>query len=447
MVNFNGASEVVKSDAVLASLVERSAQRWVPGVSGSAPFVPGVVVRADPVSAAVSAALPASLVGNRSSPAPLVPQGIAGDGGSRFQRKKRFRRLFDGAPAMLSATEFASVHACLRRVIPQGNVSLLASVASKGADASYCGLQRCGSAWVCIECATRLQAEREALVAEAMAKHRALGRDVVMMTLTMRHRRWDALLSTRKLLQKAYERLVENWLRHAKGRYRLDVLVTLKALEVMHSLANGWHPHLHVAWFLNGKYDAALMARFEAELQEAWVECCQYVGARLPSRERGATVQQLHNAARYVAKWGAAAEVVGGVVKTGRNGSRSPWLILESALGGSEPDAVLWREYAQGTKGARQLTGLSPLARLYEVEAAEVEARELVRVAISQEDWGRVLKYQQRWALLDVFSAAVAAGDDAASAVERRLMLLREMEELEAIVGGDGHSDGLSDDG
>ena len=59
---------------------------------------------------------------------------------------------------------------------------------------------------------------------------------------------------------------------------------------------------------------------------------------------------------------------------------------------------------------------------MYEVEAAEVEARELVRVAMSQEDWGRVLKYQQRWALLDVFSAAVAAGDDAASAVERRLI-------------------------
>ena len=81
---------------------------------------------------------------------------------------------------------------------------------------------------------------------------------------------------------------------------------------------------------------------------------------------------------------GAAAEVVSGAVKAGRKGSRSPWLILESALGGSEPDAVLWREYAQGTKGARQLTGLSPLARLYEVEAAEVEARELVRVAMSQ---------------------------------------------------------------
>ena len=88
VVNFNVVSEVVKSDAVLASLVERSAQRWVPGVSGSAPFVPGVVARADPVSAAVSAALPASLVGIRSSPAPLVPQGIAGDGGARFQRKK-----------------------------------------------------------------------------------------------------------------------------------------------------------------------------------------------------------------------------------------------------------------------------------------------------------------------------------------------------------------------
>ena len=65
VVNFNVVSEVVKSDAVLASLVERSAQRWVPGVSGSAPFVPGVVARADPVSAAVSAALPASLVGIR----------------------------------------------------------------------------------------------------------------------------------------------------------------------------------------------------------------------------------------------------------------------------------------------------------------------------------------------------------------------------------------------
>ena len=84
-----------------------------------------------------------------------------------------------------------------------------------------------------------------------------------------------------------------------------------------------------------------------------------------PSLWRFERTQETERAGDYVTKWGADRELTQGHMKRAKGGGRTPWQILEGILAGSKADIMLFRDYAEAFKGARQLTWSRGLRELY----------------------------------------------------------------------------------
>jgi len=169
--------------------------------------------------------------------------------------------------------------------------------------------------------------------------------------------------------------------------------------------ANGWHPHAHLLLLAPPGVDPCVL---EEPLWEAWREAVEAVGWAPSSR--GAYVYQVPDeeadvvaVARYQEKWGLTHEAAGGPLKK-EGGGLTPWellgvagvevlegeegvpLILREFCGHALQDAIrrnltpevaalLWVEYAEGTKGRKRSTASRNLQALLraELEALEQE--------------------------------------------------------------------------
>jgi hypothetical protein len=174
-----------------------------------------------------------------------------------------------------------------------------------------------------------------------------------MLTVTLRH---DAGIPLRTSLRT----LLDCWRRTRQGGavqriWTKRVKASMRVVEVTHSHANGWHPHVHVM-IQGGRWTADE----EQVLLERWVSVVtKHAGARFsPSFERGLVWSRPFAAddeggrGRYISKVGLE---LTGVAKEGRYRSRSPWQIAADAGRGDRRSVELWHEYSSATKGARML--------------------------------------------------------------------------------------------
>ena len=308
------------------------------------------------------------------------------------------REVDEGAGVRLSKCGYCSY---------RSNVTLNSVTHADGTvSGQFGGVISCGNVWNCPVCSRRISGQRADELNTLLAWARAEGFAVVMLTQTFRHDRSMPCAASVDGVKKANTRL-----RNSKGWRKLAHVGNVMATEVTHGQANGWHPHLHSLMVLRCSPDEA-QSKVEA-LRAEWLRALQYQG--FTGNERAWHVQPATAAGEYVAKFGAAEELVLGETKAGRNGSRSPWQLLADARDGDALAARLFQEYAQAFKGKRQLVwsrGLKGLAGIDEAREAQAEAEEkpepvMVREWLGASDDWRAAR-RRRCALV----AAVEAGTD-----------------------------------
>lgn len=237
------------------------------------------------------------------------------------------------------------------------------------------GLQTCALPWLCAVCAPKIAERRSAEIESAMTVCKAQGGQVLMPTFTVPHGRTDPLVDTLDLIKKALRSMGMSR-RYKQLQERLGVQGRIIATEITHGEANGWHPHFHELWFFErAGVDLVVL---ELELFQMWHAACLKFGLGAPSRKHGVVVQDGSRAAQYVSKmgqkeWKLSDEIAKASSKGGRKGSRSAWELLDCII---DPEASpqhhkraegLFREYAEATKGRRQLVWSPGLKKRYAI--------------------------------------------------------------------------------
>lgn len=232
--------------------------------------------------------------------------------------------------------------------------------------AHYAGLQTCGSVWACPVCAAKVSEFRRLQLLGLMERHKAAGGSCYLLTLTNPHTVGDDLWQLLKAQSKAMSAMNGN--RSARKLWSdIDCVGTVRAQEVTHGLANGWHPHFHVLVFARAGLNLVeCRRRFYAE----WANACRLAKLPAPSYEHGCRFDGGNEASKYITKglWGLDYEMTKSHIKKAGKG-RSPFDLLRSYLYDDDKQAgALFREYAAAFKGQNQLVYSKGLKDLYAVE-------------------------------------------------------------------------------
>lgn len=294
---------------------------------------------------------------------------------------------------------------CMRRPIPKESVKVWKE--KERPAAHYSGLQVCGSVWVCPICAAKVTERRRVELRAAVETWKAQGGRVALLTTTVPHYSHQRLPVVLKGFEKARV-LLRNRPSWKTWAASAGLRGSIRCLEVTHG-ANGWHVHAHELLFLDGPQGYTLKA-LEGLVQGLWRSACVTAGLG-ETNGHGARLEDGAKAARYVGKWGLEEEMTKGHVKHGRAGNLTPWdLLREVAENGEDDPAELFREYAKGFKGRRQLTwsrGLRDLLGL-DVEstdeelAQKIEEGSVLLGSLTSEEWAAVLYSEKRGELLEV---------------------------------------------
>ena len=335
-------------------------------------------------------------------------------------------RLLDVAQGVLQAIDHRTC-GCMRYV--QGGDPV---VLRTHHGCHYGNLMVCGMPWTCPPCATRISERRREEIDMATERHiEETGGKVFMITLTFPHGAEDDLKKMLKRLRKALKRL-KGSRRMGKLRKFLEVVGTIRALEVTWGALNGWHPHVHEIWLLGPEFDEADVEGLREELLLLWRRACKSSGFAEPDVYHGVDVSTGEDLAGYIAKWGMGAELTKANIKQGKEGRYTPWDLLRwHGETGDEQPAELFREYAEAFYNARQLVWSRGLKARYRIgektdqELAEQQEEEAVIVIrIAKADWHRVCQDRGRGTVL------VLAENGGAPAVSRYLESLRKRESV-----------------
>jgi hypothetical protein len=329
--------------------------------------------------------------------------------GVRSPAEKRVLRYERKAAAVAVLGKRHRIAAC--HTNPVKNATSVDVWAKQGAllPGHFQGLQTCALPWVCAVCAPKIAERRSAEIEYAMTVCKAQGGQVLMPTFTVPHGRKDPLVDTLDLIKKALRSMGMSR-RYKQLQDRLGVEGRIIATEITHGEANGWHPHFHELWFFERA--GVNLVDLESELFTMWRAACLKFGLGAPSRKHGVVVQDGSRAAQYVSKmgnkeWGLADEIAKASSKSGRKGSRSAWELLDCMI---DPDATpqhqkraegLFREYAEATKGRRQLVWTPGLKKRYAIAdmndeelCAQAEEDSVLIAQIPLEAW-RAIRLQK----------------------------------------------------
>lgn len=348
--------------------------------------------------------------------------------GVRSPAEKRVLRYERKAAAVAVLGKRHRIAACHSN--PVKNASSVDVWAKQGVclPGHFVGLQTCALPWLCAVCAPKIAERRSAEIESAMTVCKAQGGQVLMPTFTVPHGRKDPLADTLDLIKKALRSMAMSR-RYKQLQDRLGVEGRIIATEITHGEANGWHPHFHELWFFERA--GVDLVKLEADLFQMWHAACIKFGLGAPSRKHGVVVQDGSRAAQYVSKmgnkeWTLADEISKASSKGGRKGSRSAWELLDCMI---DPEATLqhqkraeglFREYAEATKGRRQLVwspGLKKRYAIAEMDDEELCAQEeedaILIAQIPLESWRAIRRQKMQVHILN----AVQFGAEAVNAL------------------------------
>jgi len=307
----------------------------------------------------------------------------------RYQRQSASRRLLPDS----------RTSKCLRWRI--GKVQVLQSIEFH--KCHYGNLIVCGSVWNCPVCASKIAEVRRLELTKATEQHTHNGGSVLLVTFTYPHKREDDL---KELLDKQ-AKAMQFFYRHRdykdlKSRYMKRGRV--RALEVNHGEANGWHPHIHELWFMDMHFSD--FETLHLEVLTLWRKACEKYGLGVPSFEHGVDIRGGDYAAKYVTKfgqedkkdWSIEHELTKANVKKGRKGSRSPFQLLDDYIEGDKRAGALFIEYSQSFHRKKQLTWSRGLKAQFELEdksddeiAHEQEDTAILLAEIETDEWKAIV--------------------------------------------------------
>jgi hypothetical protein len=287
---------------------------------------------------------------------------------------------------------------CLRRNRDHEQTAVLKNQEGK---CHFGGLISCGRVWECPVCASKVSQRRRNELSSALDQHRAQGGALLLVTYTFSHDREDDLADLLIRQNKAIAAVRAS--REFKSiRAAHGLIGTVRALEITHGQANGWHPHQHEIWFLE-KQDAFTIQAIKTRLFRVWRDQCIKKGLGEPSSERGIDVRDGSHASTYVSKWGIEDEITKANQKTGKQGSRNPFQLLDDYIEDDKQAGALFIEYAKAFKGKRQLCWSKGLKKRFQVQdktdeelAVEQETGSDILGLLSVEEWRFILKNRNR---------------------------------------------------
>lgn len=304
---------------------------------------------------------------------------------------------------------------CLRSIVP-GTPLVEVWRSYRHRKAHYRNLRTCSCVWVCPLCASRISEERRIEIGKVIKHYEKNGYHTSLCLFTMPHNAGDAFNVTVTELMSCYAAMTSGrgW-QGIKDAYSIHGWC--RALEFTHG-ANGWHPHLHVLlWTLES--DTGELMR---EMSNRWIQILDTIGR---SGKVGVAFNLLDATAdveKYVAKfgycpeWRVEHEVGKAVVKKAKPGHRNPGQLLYDSAHGDKRAGGLWRQYAENTKGRRQLEwsrNPSPktLAGVTELSDEEIMAKHdesaTLLATLNATQWHNVLRVGGVGTLLEL-----AAGDN-----------------------------------
>lgn len=237
------------------------------------------------------------------------------------------------------------------------NATVVTALQRQSGATTWSGIMRCGSVWLCGDCAQKIEKVRGDEVCRLIETARARGMIVMMITHTFPHKIADTCRESMDGLSAA-TRLMRQRGGYQRFRKSLGFVGLVRSTEVTWG-ANGWHPHIHELWVLDPIEASISIDQMEQEQLEQLISAKvfpQWEAAakstfgedRAPTREHGLDVSLVWSASDYLAKrpthaeklkkarkkrWGADAEMTRTTAKKGRKSSRTFWDILEVASG------------------------------------------------------------------------------------------------------------------
>lgn len=365
---------------------------------------------------------PVRPLGNITESTPAQRDGITKSGPSQGRkslesrqidgRKLRYRMLDTAAMVLGPKSRVAACQKVPSYGVQQGSQQ---RGISKNADgrAFFHGVGACGNVWACPICSQKISESKRNEILAALRAHREAGGVALLATWTFAHTRNDVLLDMVKGFMKALSELKG---RRAFKRVTGDLgyIGQIRALEVTHSNANGWHPHAHEIWFLDKAPTPEQLEEAKEDLYQEWRKYCLKHGLGEPSREHGFDLQYRENKGEsgedavgaYVSKWGY--ELTYAHKKQGRQGGRSPWAILTDLTEKyTWHDAQLYREYCAAFKGRAQLfwsRGLKDRFEIEEVNDQELADRPEIHhvINVDAKEWNAIVYYKKHASVLEV---------------------------------------------
>lgn len=269
--------------------------------------------------------------------------------------------------------------------------------------AQYGNLQRCCSVWNCPVCASAITEGRRVELKQGLDTWTSKGGHCYLVTFTNRHYSGMNLASLLNGQKKAF---VKFWQKRKVNEMlaKLGYVGRIVATEVTYG-NSGWHPHYHMIFFFKQEINQQALQSF---LAVEWQDVSVKVGLPAPTIKHGVDVRDGTYAAQYVGKWGLDHELTKGHVKTGLNGSLTPFDLLRVS-NGSDNYAELFREFADAFKGKQQLHWSNGLKDLLGIEQksddeiiADTEKKSDFVRELSADIWRLVLIYDARAKVLEL---------------------------------------------
>jgi hypothetical protein len=235
----------------------------------------------------------------------------------------------------------------------------------------YGNLQRCGSIFSCKVCAKIVTEKRRSELKQATDTWRNMGGYLYFITLTTRHN-----ANTHFKTLKSGQSKAQNYFftgRKAEGLFtELGKVGHIISNETTYSPSNGHHPHKHILIFSDKELSVFELYKLQHKLALHWQHCCEIAGIEIPDLKHGLDLKDGTYAAEYISKWGLEEEMTKSQQKQGKNGSYTPWDLLELSfkdepLSNGKLPSKLFQEYAIVFKGTRFLSWSRGLKKLLNV--------------------------------------------------------------------------------
>lgn len=199
------------------------------------------------------------------------------------------------------------------------------------------------------------------------------------------------------------------WWRSFSDKY--GVVAGVSSLEIRYSQITGWHPHKHYLMFLDIPVGELNIEALKAELVERYTALIAEHG-RYASEFHSIYVSIGDDAvSTYLMKWDLVDEMSKANVKDGKEGSYSPFQLVELAGSGEDWARRAFLEYAQATyrikqvswsRNSRNVLGIGKEASEKEMAEVKPGAEDVLIASISRDQWKQVLRHALQGELLEV---------------------------------------------